>query len=144
MTVPVVRFTVRGVDTAAPGIALGRPYTLVYDGNCKVCGRLVKLLRAWDRNHEIEVVPSQQPAGPLSPTRAASGPAPNSTPLVPEPVVLFRGLGEEGGGFDPLGRIQVSRPPPLGYVKRSPPVSGGSHSAYFDRREKSPAPRIVV
>jgi predicted DCC family thiol-disulfide oxidoreductase YuxK len=60
MTVPVVRFTVAGVDTAAPSIGLGRSYTLVYDGDCKVCGRLVKLLRAWDRNDEIEVVPSQQ------------------------------------------------------------------------------------
>ncbi|MFN2566046.1 MAG: thiol-disulfide oxidoreductase DCC family protein [Gemmatimonadaceae bacterium] len=60
MTVPVVRFTVAGEDAAAsPG--LGRPYTVVYDGTCKVCGRLVKLLRAWDRRHEVEVVPSQQP-----------------------------------------------------------------------------------
>jgi predicted DCC family thiol-disulfide oxidoreductase YuxK len=61
MTVQVVRFTVAGVDTASPSVGLGRPYTLVYDGNCKVCGRLVKLLRAWDRNAEIEVVASQQP-----------------------------------------------------------------------------------
>jgi predicted DCC family thiol-disulfide oxidoreductase YuxK len=61
MTVQVVRFTVAGVDTASPSVGLGRPYTVVYDGNCKVCGRLVKLLRAWDRNAEIEVVASQQP-----------------------------------------------------------------------------------
>jgi predicted DCC family thiol-disulfide oxidoreductase YuxK len=61
MTVPVVRFTVAGVDTAAPSRGLGRAYTLVYDGNCKVCGRLVTLLRAWDRTKQIEVAPSQQP-----------------------------------------------------------------------------------
>ena len=61
MTVQVVRFTVAGVDTASPSVGLGRPYTVVYDGNCKVCGRLVKLLRAWDGNAEIEVVASQQP-----------------------------------------------------------------------------------
>ena len=61
MTVQVVRFTVAGVDTAAASVGLGRPYTLVYDGNCKVCGRLVRLLRAWDRDETIEVVPSQQP-----------------------------------------------------------------------------------
>jgi predicted DCC family thiol-disulfide oxidoreductase YuxK len=61
MTVQVVRFTVAGVDTEAANVGLGRPYTLVYDGNCKVCGRLVTLLRAWDRGEEIEVVPSQQP-----------------------------------------------------------------------------------
>jgi predicted DCC family thiol-disulfide oxidoreductase YuxK len=60
MTVQVVRFTIAGVDRAAPDVGLGRPYTLVYDGNCKVCGRLVALLRAWDRNGAVEVVPSQQ------------------------------------------------------------------------------------
>jgi predicted DCC family thiol-disulfide oxidoreductase YuxK len=61
VTVQVVRFTVAGVDTSTASVGLGRPYTLVYDGHCKVCGRLVKLLRAWDRDQEIEVVPSQQP-----------------------------------------------------------------------------------
>jgi predicted DCC family thiol-disulfide oxidoreductase YuxK len=61
MTIPVVRFTVAGVDTSPTSAALGRPFTLVYDGTCKVCGRFVTLLRAWDRNEEIEVVPSQQP-----------------------------------------------------------------------------------
>jgi predicted DCC family thiol-disulfide oxidoreductase YuxK len=59
MTVPVVRFTVAGLPDAA-GAGLGRPYTVVYDGQCKVCTRLVKLLRAWDRKHQMEVVPSQQ------------------------------------------------------------------------------------
>ena len=61
MTVRVVRFTVAGIDTAAASVGLGRPYTVVYDGTCKVCGRLVALLRTWDRREEIEVVPSQQP-----------------------------------------------------------------------------------
>jgi predicted DCC family thiol-disulfide oxidoreductase YuxK len=61
MTVQVVRFTVAGAETAAPSVSLGRPYTLVYDGTCTVCGRLVKILRAWDRDAEIEAVPSQQP-----------------------------------------------------------------------------------
>ena len=37
MTVPVVRFTIAGQETASVG--LGRPYTCVYDGTCKVCGR---------------------------------------------------------------------------------------------------------
>jgi predicted DCC family thiol-disulfide oxidoreductase YuxK len=60
MTVPVVRFTVAGVPSTAATIGSGRPYALVYDGNCKVCGRFARLLRAWDRNEEIEVVPSQQ------------------------------------------------------------------------------------
>lgn len=57
---PVVRFTVRGMTEAAAA-ASGRPYTLVFDGMCKVCNRLAKLLRTWDRRREIEVVPSQAP-----------------------------------------------------------------------------------
>ena len=59
-TVPVVQFTVTGMaDVASKG--LGRPYTVVFDGNCKVCNRLVKLLRKWDRREELEIVPSQAP-----------------------------------------------------------------------------------
>jgi predicted DCC family thiol-disulfide oxidoreductase YuxK len=59
-TVPVVRFTVAGMAEAATA-GLGRPYTVVFDGNCKVCNRLSRLLGKWDRRHEIEVVPSQAP-----------------------------------------------------------------------------------
>ena len=40
MTVPVVRFTVAGQETASQG--LGRAYTVVFDGDCKVCTRLVE------------------------------------------------------------------------------------------------------
>jgi predicted DCC family thiol-disulfide oxidoreductase YuxK len=56
MTVPVVRFTVRGVDAT---VGLGRPYTVVYDGTCKVCTRLSHVLENWDKGLELEVVPSQ-------------------------------------------------------------------------------------
>jgi predicted DCC family thiol-disulfide oxidoreductase YuxK len=59
-TVPVVMFTVTGLPAVASA-GSGRPYTVVYDGTCKVCGRLVKLLNAWDRRKELEVVPSQAP-----------------------------------------------------------------------------------
>ena len=59
-TVPVVRFTVAGMPEATHA-GLGRPYTVVYDGVCKVCTRLSRLLMAWDRRHEIEVIPSQTP-----------------------------------------------------------------------------------
>ena len=59
-TVPVVQFTIAGMDTVTSE-GLGRPYTVVFDGNCKVCNRLVKLLRAWDRRDELEIVPSQAP-----------------------------------------------------------------------------------
>jgi predicted DCC family thiol-disulfide oxidoreductase YuxK len=57
MTVPVVRFTIAGEETASAG--LGRPYTCVYDGTCKVCTRLSSLLKKWDRHQQIEIVPSQ-------------------------------------------------------------------------------------
>jgi predicted DCC family thiol-disulfide oxidoreductase YuxK len=77
-TVPVVRFTIGGRprDGAAgepeffstagfSGVDEGRPYTLVYDGHCKVCGRLVGVLRAWDaRSRMLEIVPSQMPGVP--------------------------------------------------------------------------------
>jgi predicted DCC family thiol-disulfide oxidoreductase YuxK len=56
-TFPVVRFVFGGREAQVMG--LGRPYTVVYDGTCKVCNRLVGLLRAWDRQQQLEVVPSQ-------------------------------------------------------------------------------------
>jgi predicted DCC family thiol-disulfide oxidoreductase YuxK len=56
VTVPVVRFTIAGSDG---GRGLGRPYTCVYDGTCKVCTRLSKALEKWDREHQIEIIPSQ-------------------------------------------------------------------------------------
>jgi predicted DCC family thiol-disulfide oxidoreductase YuxK len=34
-------------------------YTLVYDGECQVCNRLVARLRLWDHRQAIELVPSQ-------------------------------------------------------------------------------------
>ena len=57
-TVPVVRFTIAG-QPASHG--LGRPYTCVYDGTCKVCTRLASVLRTWDHNDQVEVVASQAP-----------------------------------------------------------------------------------
>ena len=58
MTVPVVRFTVAGQETVSHG--LGRAYTVVFDGDCKVCTRLARVLRNWDGGRMLEVVPSQQ------------------------------------------------------------------------------------
>ena len=60
-TVPIVRFTVRGQSDAS-SVGLGRPYTVVFDGNCKVCGRIVRLLTKWDRESRLlELVSSQTP-----------------------------------------------------------------------------------
>jgi predicted DCC family thiol-disulfide oxidoreductase YuxK len=56
-TIPVVHFRFGGAEATAAG--MGRPYTVVYDGACKVCGRLVKLLNGWDTKGEIEVIPFQ-------------------------------------------------------------------------------------
>ena len=58
MTVPVVRFTVTG-QPEQPGSGLGRPYTLVYDGACRMCTRLSNVLRRWDARRQIEVTASQ-------------------------------------------------------------------------------------
>jgi predicted DCC family thiol-disulfide oxidoreductase YuxK len=58
-TVPVVRFVVKGDDTDQPCIPGGRPYTVVYDGTCTICGKLVKMLRKWDRDGMLEILPSQ-------------------------------------------------------------------------------------
>jgi predicted DCC family thiol-disulfide oxidoreductase YuxK len=67
-TVPVVQFTIRGQPRgpAREGIAprhfdYGRPYTVIYDGNCKVCGKLVGVLRKWDQHECLEIIPSQTP-----------------------------------------------------------------------------------
>ena len=53
MTVPVVRFT----PVAAPS----RGYTVIYDGHCKVCGRMVRVVAKWDRDRKLEIIPSQTP-----------------------------------------------------------------------------------
>ncbi|CAN5819691.1 hypothetical protein BH11GEM2_BH11GEM2_05450 [soil metagenome] len=60
MTVPVVRFTVAGMEERATP-PLGRAYTVVFDGDCKVCTRLSRVLRQWDSRKELEVVSSVQP-----------------------------------------------------------------------------------
>lgn len=76
MTVSVVRFTVRGQSRpVAP--AFGDPdraYTVIYDGDCKVCQRLARRLSDWDTGDCFEILPSQQPGVrarfPWIPTRA--------------------------------------------------------------------------
>jgi predicted DCC family thiol-disulfide oxidoreductase YuxK len=56
-TFPVVRF-VFGGEEALTGASM-RPYTVVWDGSCKTCARLVTLLETWDTADQIETVPSQ-------------------------------------------------------------------------------------
>jgi predicted DCC family thiol-disulfide oxidoreductase YuxK len=58
MTIPVVRFTVAGREAAIHG--LGRAYTLVFDGDCRVCMRFCRVVARWDRDEQLEIVPSQQ------------------------------------------------------------------------------------
>ncbi len=63
-TVPVVRFTVKGMDVppdAPTSGSPGRPHTVVYDGHCNICKKLVRALKQWDSNGELEILPSQTP-----------------------------------------------------------------------------------
>lgn len=59
-TWPVVRFMVNGVDRDNAKLD-DAPFTLVYDGACRVCRHIVDALRVWNRAHEICMVPSQTP-----------------------------------------------------------------------------------
>lgn len=36
-------------------------YTLVYDGDCGMCTRIIDVLRAWDRESAIAILASQSP-----------------------------------------------------------------------------------
>jgi predicted DCC family thiol-disulfide oxidoreductase YuxK len=65
-TVPVVTFTIGGVPRDGAGsrypdasVGLGRAYTVIYDGDCKVCTRLSRALERWDRKRAFEIIPSQ-------------------------------------------------------------------------------------
>jgi predicted DCC family thiol-disulfide oxidoreductase YuxK len=57
MSFPVVHFVFGGEQASAAG--MGRPYTVVYDGQCKVCNRLVGVLRTWDKPGMLELTPFQ-------------------------------------------------------------------------------------
>jgi len=45
-------------STAMPG---AKPYTVVYDGFCKICTRIAETLERWDGNNQMEIVSSQTP-----------------------------------------------------------------------------------
>lgn len=38
-----------------------RDYTVVYDGNCKVCTKIVTAIGKWDRDQQLEIISSQTP-----------------------------------------------------------------------------------
>jgi predicted DCC family thiol-disulfide oxidoreductase YuxK len=60
-----MKITVAGEEIYEPvASAICHPgcrYTVIYDGDCRVCGRMVKLLDEWDRSDELEIIPSQAP-----------------------------------------------------------------------------------
>lgn len=60
-----MKITVAGEEIYEPVASVirdpGCRYTVIYDGDCKVCGRMVKLLDRWDRNGDLEIIPSQAP-----------------------------------------------------------------------------------
>jgi acetyl esterase len=41
---------------------VSRDWTLVYDGECRFCGRWVALIRRWDRSARLHAVPFQDAA----------------------------------------------------------------------------------
>jgi predicted DCC family thiol-disulfide oxidoreductase YuxK len=62
VSVPVVRFAVAGNENAESTIReSGLRYIVIYDGDCKVCSRMIRLLTNWDRSHELEIITSQAP-----------------------------------------------------------------------------------
>lgn len=60
MTLPVVHFVIKGQPQTLTELE-ERPYTVVFDGYCNVCQRLVKVLRSWDHNDRLAIVSSQTP-----------------------------------------------------------------------------------
>ncbi|HEX6559432.1 MAG TPA: DUF393 domain-containing protein [Longimicrobiales bacterium] len=40
---------------------MNQPYTVIYDGNCRVCTRIVGTLRRWDTGQQLEIIPSETP-----------------------------------------------------------------------------------
>ena len=51
----------RDADAPAHPVFTGRPYAVVYDGDCTVCTRLARVLARWDTRATFDVVPSQAP-----------------------------------------------------------------------------------
>ena len=49
-----------GAEEPTPEIG-NKDYTVIYDGDCQVCARTVRLLREWDGGRRMEFVPSQAP-----------------------------------------------------------------------------------
>ena len=49
------------VDHGAALQGNARPYVMVYDGHCTVCGRIMEVFRRWDRQQQLEILPSQDP-----------------------------------------------------------------------------------
>lgn len=56
---PIVQFVLAGRSSDCGGE--GRPWTLVYDGDCAVCNRFIRVVKRWDRQAQIDCIPSQNP-----------------------------------------------------------------------------------
>ena len=54
----------RNAEPPPPTEAGGRPFTVIYDGNCRTCVRLAGVLREWDRKDQVWVIPSSDPRIP--------------------------------------------------------------------------------
>ena len=49
---------------ASAASGTGRSYTVIYDGDCKVCSRMVTVLTRWDGGRVLEIIPSKAPSVP--------------------------------------------------------------------------------
>jgi predicted DCC family thiol-disulfide oxidoreductase YuxK len=56
---PVVRFAFGGAER--PDARLDREHVVLYDGDCRVCTRLAGVLRRWDHDERLGVLPSSSP-----------------------------------------------------------------------------------
>jgi predicted DCC family thiol-disulfide oxidoreductase YuxK len=57
----VTRFTLAGANGSVDKPPCRDCYTVVYDGHCTVCTRIVEVLRSWDGEDMLDIVASQAP-----------------------------------------------------------------------------------
>lgn len=55
-----MKITLIAEDAPSAGLP-GLEYTVVYDGFCNVCKKLVRVLTNWDKDGDLEILPSQTP-----------------------------------------------------------------------------------
>lgn len=49
------------MNAGTPASSRYARWTVIYDGQCRVCGRIAETLRHWDAGRSLEIIPSQTP-----------------------------------------------------------------------------------